>query len=48
MIAFTGMPQPVRNHEMTLESIQPNFQYVFHPGGSLSLILFVGVAKEDM
>ena len=45
-IAFTGLPQPVRDYELTLEftysaqivpgwTIQPDFQYIFHPGGNI-------------
>jgi porin len=45
-IAFTGMPQPVRNFEATLELsygiqitpdwlLQPIFQYTFHPSGGV-------------
>lgn len=44
MIAFTGVPQPVRDYELNLAlayhaqivpgwTIQPAFHYVFHPGG---------------
>ena len=44
MIAFTGMPQPIRDYELNLAlayhaqivpgwTIQPAFHYVFHPGG---------------
>ena len=44
MIAFTGVPQPVRDYEFNLAlayqaqivpgwTIQPAFHYVFHPGG---------------
>jgi porin len=43
-ILFTGLPQPIRDYELSLEltyqaeirpgwTVQPNFQYVFHPGG---------------
>lgn len=43
-IAFTGMPQPVRDYEANLEltyvaqiipgwTVQPDFQYVWHPSG---------------
>ncbi|HLL27379.1 MAG TPA: carbohydrate porin [Xanthobacteraceae bacterium] len=45
-IAFSGMPFPIRNYEMTLDftyqfqilpgwTVQPDFQYVFHPGGNI-------------
>jgi len=45
-ILFTGMPQPIRDFEMTLEltyqapirpgwTLQPDIQYVFHPGGHI-------------
>ena len=44
MIAFTGLPQPIRDYELNLAlvyqaqivpgwTIQPAFHYVFHPGG---------------
>jgi porin len=44
MIAFTGVPQPIRDYELNLAlvyqaqivpgwTIQPAFHYVFHPGG---------------
>jgi len=47
MIAYSGIEQPVRNYEMTIElsyqaqikpgwTLQPNFQYVIHPGGHIS------------
>ncbi len=46
-IFFSGMPQPVRNYELTFEFsymyqilpgwvIQPDFQYVVHPGGNIA------------
>jgi porin len=45
-IFFTGLPYPVRDYELTLEltyqaqirpgwTIQPDFQYVVHPGGNV-------------
>jgi porin len=45
-IAFTGIPQPVRDFEATLEltyqaqiapgwTLQPIFQYTFHPSGGV-------------
>ena len=44
MIAFTGMPQPIRDYELKLAlvyhaqivpgwTVQPAFHYIFHPGG---------------
>lgn len=46
MIAFTGIPQPIRDYELNLAlvyhaqivpgwTIQPAFHYVFHPGGNI-------------
>ncbi len=46
-IFFTGTPQPVRNLEALIEvtyqavvvpgwTVQPDFQYVFHPGGNIA------------
>lgn len=46
-IVFSGMDRPVRDYEMTVElsyqaqikpgwTLQPTFQYVFHPGGNIS------------
>ena len=46
-IAFTGVPQPVRNLEALIEvtyqaqivpgwPVQPDFQYIFHPGGGIA------------
>jgi len=46
-ILFTGMPQPIRDFEMSLEftyqaqirpgwTVQPDFQYIFNPGGNVS------------
>jgi porin len=45
MISFSGTEQPVRDYEITVElsyqaeikpgwTLQPSFQYVFHPGGN--------------
>lgn len=47
MIAYSGIEQPVRNYEMTIElsyqaqmapgwTLQPTFQYVIHPGGRIA------------
>lgn len=46
-VFFSGMPLPVRDAELTIEAsyywqvipgwwLQPDFQYVFHPGGHIS------------
>jgi porin len=46
-VFYNGMAQPIRDYELTLEfsymwqvipgwTIQPDFQYVFHPGGNVS------------
>jgi porin len=46
MIAFTGLPQPIRDYELNLAvvyqaqlapgwTLQPAFHYVFHPGGHI-------------
>jgi porin len=46
LVAFTGIPSPIRNYEMTLEltymaqivpgwTVQPDFQYVINPGGNV-------------
>jgi porin len=45
-VAFTGVPSPIRNYEMTFEltymaqivpgwTVQPDFQYVVNPGGNV-------------
>jgi porin len=47
VVAITGMPMPIRNYEATLEltyqmqlatnwSVQPDIQYVIHPGGHVA------------
>jgi porin len=46
LVAFTGLPSPIRNYEMTFEltymaqilpgwTVQPDFQYVVNPGGNV-------------
>jgi porin len=46
MIVFTGNPMPIRDYEAVVEltyqaritkdwSVQPNFQYILHPGGNV-------------
>jgi len=57
-ILFTGMPQPVRDFELTLEftyqaqirpgwTLQPDIQYVFHPGGRVPDPNFPAAALKD-
>jgi porin len=47
LVAFTGMPMPIRDYEAAIEltyqvqlapnwTLQPDFQYIVHPGGNVS------------
>ena len=46
VILFTGVPQPIRDYELSMEltylaqirpgwTVQPDFQYVIHPSGNV-------------